>query len=85
MTQMPTETLDACDQAQAFSQNRVVVRLKAGCLRIGTRVEMTTAGLVAVGGLVSSILLSTAALVWVATAVLRARPTLSLARFGRRR
>lgn len=48
--------------------------LKAGPLRLRSEVQVTPAGLVAIGGLVSSILLSTAVLVWVATSVPRRHP-----------
>ncbi len=52
----------------------VDIRLRAGPLRLRTSARMTPAGLMAIGGLVSSILLSTAALVWVATSVARRHP-----------
>lgn len=42
--------------------------------RLHARVAVTTSGLLAIGGLVSSILLSTAALVWVSTSVARRHP-----------
>jgi hypothetical protein len=58
--------------------NRAVGRLKIGPVDAKARIEMTNAGLLAVGALVSGILLSTAVLVWAATAVPRARPGLSV-------
>lgn len=45
--------------------------LAAGKARLKVRVRVTPAGVLAIGGLVSSILLSTAALVWVSTSVTR--------------
>lgn len=47
----------------------LVVQTRNGSLRIGVRV--TPAGLLAIGGLVSSILLSTSALVWVSVSQAR--------------
>lgn len=56
------------------------LRLRAGPARLRVRVDVTPAGLVAIGGLVSSILLSTAVLVWSATAVPRRHPVASALR-----
>lgn len=56
--------------------------LKAGSLALKARVRVTPAGLLAIGGLVSSILLSTAVLVWSATGTIRRHPI--AARLGRR-
>lgn len=53
--------------------NSAAVTLRAGNLRFKAKVKVTNAGLLAVGGLVSSILISTTALVWVATGVARRR------------
>ncbi|NWE51840.1 hypothetical protein [Brevundimonas sp. P7753] len=48
--------------------------LRAGKVRIASRINLSNGGLLAVGGLVSSILVSTAALVWVSTNVARRHP-----------
>jgi hypothetical protein len=47
---------------------------RAGKVRIASRINLSNGGLLAVGGLVSSILVSTAALVWVSTNVARRHP-----------
>lgn len=60
------------------SANRAVAILKAGPVTARARLQISTAGIVAVGGLVGSILLSTAVLVQVATAIPRARPATAL-------
>jgi hypothetical protein len=54
--------------------NSATVIVRGGRARAMARVRVTPTGLLAIGGLVSSILLSTAALVWVATAVPRRHP-----------
>jgi hypothetical protein len=51
--------------------------LSFGSAKVKVRVHVTPAGLLAIGGLVSSILLSTAALVWVATSAARRHPIAS--------
>jgi hypothetical protein len=48
--------------------------LEAGPLHLRAKVRINSGGLMAVGGLVSSILLSTAVLVWVATTPVRRHP-----------
>lgn len=53
----------------------------AGPVSLKLEVRVTPAGLLAIGGLVSGILLSTAVLVWTATAVPRRHPI--AARLGR--
>lgn len=60
--------------------NKATARLKIGRVSASTKLQISTAGVFAVAGLVTSILLSTTALVWVATAAPRARPTLALLR-----
>jgi hypothetical protein len=60
--------------------HEAIIRLRLGPAAASARVRTSTSGLIAISGLVSSILLSTAALVWVATAVPRARPTLAALR-----
>lgn len=60
--------------------NRAAFRLKAGKASMAAKVEVSTPGLFAIGALVSGILISTAALVWVATAVPRDHPVLTLLR-----
>jgi len=62
---------------EAPDQNSAVLSLRAGKVRLGVRVKVTPRGLVAIGGLVSSILLSTAAVVWVSTSVARRHPVAS--------
>lgn len=62
------------------ARNRAVMRLKAGKVSAVLKVEVTTGGLVAIGGLVSGILLSTAGIVWVATAVARDHPLVTALR-----
>jgi len=55
--------------------------LQAGPVSLKLEVRVTPAGLLAIGGLVSGILLSTAVLVWSATSVPRRHPI--AARWGR--
>lgn len=50
------------------------VSLRAGGFEFEAKVDVTTTGLLAIGGLVGSILLSTAVLVWTATSVRRRHP-----------
>ncbi|MBA4794765.1 hypothetical protein [Phenylobacterium sp.] len=57
--------------------NTATVSFRAGRARFMARVSMSPAGLLAVGGLVSGILLSTSVLVWSATNVARRRPLAS--------
>lgn len=54
--------------------NTAAASLKAGEFKLAAKVKVTNVGLLAIGGLVSSILLSTTALVWVATSVTRRHP-----------
>jgi hypothetical protein len=54
--------------------NSAALILRAGKVRIASRINLSNGGLLAVGGLVSSILVSTAALVWVSTNVSRRHP-----------
>jgi len=54
--------------------NSAAVSIRAGKVRVGAKVKLTNGGLLAIGGLVSSILLSTTALVWAATSVAREHP-----------
>ena len=56
--------------------NRAVARLKAGQCSATAKVEASTAGLLAIGALVSGVLVSTSVLVWVARASPRSRPGL---------
>jgi len=44
--------------------NRAVARLKAGQCSATAKVEVSTAGLLAIGALVSGVLVSTSVLVW---------------------
>ena len=59
---------------------RAVFRLKAGKTSLAAKVEVSTPGLYAIGALVSGILVSTAVLVWVATAAARDHPALTALR-----
>ena len=60
--------------------NRAVLKVRVGKAAITSKVEVTTPGLIAIGALVSSILVSTAGLVWVATSIARDRPVLTALR-----
>lgn len=51
---------------------RIVVR--GGPVRVAAKVEVTTSGLLAIGALVSGVLLSTTALVWASTSPARRHP-----------
>ncbi|TFW14199.1 hypothetical protein EGY25_03050 [Brevundimonas intermedia] len=57
--------------------NTAALVFRAGRVRCGAKVKVTNSGLFAIGGLVSGILLSTAAVVWAATSVARQRPIAS--------
>jgi hypothetical protein len=46
----------------------------AGPVKLSAKVRVTPAGLLAIGGLVGGILLSTAVVVWVSTSVARRHP-----------
>ena len=50
------------------------VTFSAGRVRCGAKVKVTNGGLLAIGGLVSGILLSTATVVWAATSGAGRRP-----------
>lgn len=63
--------------------NSAAVRLRVGKAKFAARVTATPAGLVAVGGLVSSILVSTAVLVWTAKRPPDQSPIAPTARTGR--
>lgn len=54
--------------------NTAALSLRAGRSRFVAKVSVTPAGLLAIGALVSGILLSTSVLVWSATNVARRRP-----------
>lgn len=54
--------------------NSATVVVRTGKAKAAAKVKVTSSGLLAIGGLVSSILLSTAALVWVSTSVARRHP-----------
>ena len=60
--------------------NRAVFKARWGKATLVSKVEVTTPGLIAIGALVSSILASTAGLVWVSTSVARERPVLTALR-----
>lgn len=54
--------------------NTAVVVARAGPVRVSAKVRVSELGILAIGGLVSGILLSTSALVWVATTPARRHP-----------
>lgn len=61
--------------AEAELEGQVaLVKMSLGKAKVKIRVRVTPQGLLAIGGLVSSILLSTAVLVWVSTTVVRRHP-----------
>ena len=51
-----------------------LLEMSLGKAQLKVRVRVTPTGLMAIGGLVSGVLLSTAALVWVSTSVVRRHP-----------
>ncbi len=57
--------------------NTAAVSLRVRDARFVAKVKVTPAGLLAIGALVSGILLSTSVLVWTATSVARRRPLTS--------
>lgn len=64
-----TETLCASGEQQT-----ALIDLTGGPVRLRAEVRVTPRGLFAISALVSSILLSTAAVVWTATSVARRHP-----------
>ncbi len=58
------------------------IKVEAGRAKFHVRLQLTPAGLMAIGALVSGILASSAAIVWTATSVARRHPL--AARLGRR-
>lgn len=54
--------------------NSAVLSLRVGKARFVSKVKISNTGLLGVGGLVSTILLSTAVLVWASTGVPRKHP-----------
>ncbi len=59
---------------ETLEPNTAAVSLRVRDARFVAKVKVTPAGLLAIGGLVSGILLSTSVLVWTATNVARRRP-----------
>lgn len=57
--------------------NTAAASFRLGEARFTAKVKVTPAGLLAIGALVSGILLSTSVLVWTATSVARRRPLAS--------
>lgn len=57
--------------------NSVSIKLHAGRARFSATARLSSSGLLAVGGLVSSILLSTAVPAWVSTTPVRRHPILT--------
>ena len=55
--------------------NTAALVFRAGRVRCCAKLKVTNSGLLAIGGLVSGILLSTATVVWAATSVARQRPS----------
>jgi hypothetical protein len=68
--------------ASETNQHEGELEVTAGPVRLHVAVRISTGGLLAVGAMVSGIILSVAPLVWVATSVARERPIAS--RVGRR-
>lgn len=66
MTDAPSPTPVPLSQAS--------LELRAGAFELKMHVEVTPGALLAIGGLVGSILLSTSVLVWTATSVRRRHP-----------
>jgi len=58
------------------------VDFQAGPVRLRARADISPQGLVAIGALVSSILLSSAVIVWVSTSVARRRPMTHILKRG---
>jgi hypothetical protein len=65
------------DPSAAGEQQTATLALTGGPLSLRAEVQMTPKGLLAVAALVSGVLLSTAVLVWAATAVPRRHPLVS--------
>jgi len=69
------ETTPDSRAANLDSRGQVaLLEMSLGKAQVKIRVRVTPTGLLAMGGLVSGILLSTAALVWVSTSVVRRHP-----------
>lgn len=66
------DTLQTREDAQS-----AVVDFEGGPVRVHAEVRLTPRGILAIGGLVSGILISTAVLVWTATSVARRHPMAS--------
>lgn len=62
------------DASQPVPLNTASFVVRARPLRLSVKVKISSGGLIAIAGLVSSCLLSTTALVWVATTPVRRRP-----------
>lgn len=62
--------------------NSAAFLLRAGRFRIVAKIKVSNVGILAIGGLVSGILLSTTALVWASTTPVRRHPIAT--RLGRR-
>jgi len=62
------------DEVSSRPPNSATIVVQAGKAKAVVKMKITNAGLLAIGGLVSSILVSTAALVWVSTSVARRHP-----------
>ena len=70
-----TDTTPESRAADLDPQGQVaLLEMSLGKAQVKVRVRVTPMGLMAIGGLVSGILLSTAALVWVSTSVVRRHP-----------
>ena len=75
MTAAPADPRNAA--AAGAPAARAALELRAGNVRLRMRAAVSPAALLAVGGLVSSILLSTSVLVWTAASVRRRHPIAS--------
>lgn len=74
---LPTTPIDDIPHPPIAEDQIAELDLTTRPLRLRARVRLSPAGILAVGGLVSGILLSTAALVWTSTSVARRHPLAS--------
>jgi len=61
----------------ASDPQTAIIEFKGGPVSLRMELRLSTSGILAIGGLVSGILLSTAAVVWTATSVARRHPLAS--------
>jgi len=77
-----SETMPDVDSKRPACANSATFTVRAGKVRLAARVRVSAVGLLSIGAMVSGILLSTTALVWVATTPVRRHPVAT--RLGRR-